>query len=325
MLKLSIVIPVYNIERYLPCCLDSILNQDFSDFEIICINDGSKDGSLEVLKSYKQKDNRIIIVDKANEGSGVARNYGLNIARGEFVYFVDGDDSLIDGALSKIVQVAEDNYLDILIFGAYSCYDKIQRKGSYSVDRLPKKFFNRLFSLKDIKSDIFKFPTTAWTKLYRREFLIDNNVKFQEIKVGQDQLLFCHSFIKAERIMIYPENIYRYRKNREGSVTSTKFKCNYSPIYVFDAIEKLLKSENLTKEYESIFLDTYFSKATSWLGKFDEKLKPDYYKEYMKLLAHIQKEYPFGWWVRFNPEISDTYGSLKLKQFIAKVCNFVLR
>ena len=91
-MKLSIIIPVYNVEKYLPKCLDSILNQSFKDFEIICINDGSSDNSLKILEEYKDK--RIIIINKENAGSGVARNAGLEIAKGEYIFFVDGDDWL---------------------------------------------------------------------------------------------------------------------------------------------------------------------------------------------------------------------------------------
>lgn len=318
MTKLSIVIPVYNVENYIAQCLESILNQSFKDLEIICVNDGSTDNSLSVLQDYKAKDDRIIIIDKKNEGSGIARNAGLSIAKGEYVYYVDGDDWIEDNALEKIIVKADKLNTDILIFGGLSYYEGKGKNGGYSADKLPKEYFNKVFSSKDIKKDIFKFPSTAWTKLYRRDFLIKNNIKFQDIKAGQDQLPFFHSMIKAERIALLPENIYCYRKNRKGAVTSVKKKKSFSPIYVFYGVEEMLKSENLLDEYKNVFVNKYFSKATSWLGKFQDDLKHDYYLEYMKLLEHIKSEYPTGWWVKFNPKEKNGYWILKVKQFIAK-------
>lgn len=335
MVKLSIIIPVYNIEKYIANCLDTILNQPFKDVEIICVNDGSTDGSLEVLQKYKT--HGITIIDKANEGSGVARNTALSIARGEYVYFVDGDDWLEENSLQKMVDKADELKTDILIFGGLSYHPRPLREreellneqgefsnsgegykkqtGGYSADKLPKKYLNRIFSANDIKKDIFKFPSTAWTKLYRKDFLIKNDIKFQEIKVGQDQLLFFHSMIMAERIALLPENLYCYRKNRKGAVTAVKKKKNFSPIYVFYGIEEVLNKTGKLDDYKDIFVNRYFSKTTSWLAKFQDDLKQEYFVEYMKLLSHIQQNY--GKFKNFHPKINDSYWKLKLKLFIS--------
>ena len=339
-MKLSIIIPVYNVEKYISKCLDSILNQSFEDFEIICVNDGSTDNSLAILEEYKDK--RIIIINKKNEGSGVARNAGVDISKGEYLYFVDGDDWLEDNALEKMVKKADELNTDILIFGGLSYYFSSPRpmgegavvgelascttagyyagkKGGYSADKLPKSYLNKVFSAKDIRQCIFKFPSTAWTKLYRRDFWVKNDIRFQEIMVGQDQLPYFHSMITAERIALYPENLYCYRKNRKGAVTAAKKKKSFSPIYVFYAIEELLHKLGKIEDYKVVFVNRYFSKATSWLGKFQDDLKGEYFKEYSKLLAHIKEEYPFGWWVKCNPNINDGYWTLKLKKFIAGI------
>ncbi len=318
MVKLSIIIPVYNVESYISQCLESILSQSFKEFEIICVNDGSSDNSIEVLQKFKEKDDRIIIIDKKNEGSGVARNVGLSIAEGKYIYFVDGDDWIEKNALEKMVSKADELKTDILIFGGLSYYNNRGKNGGYSTDKFPKKYLDKVFSSKDIKKDIFKFPSTVWTKLYRLDFLIKNNIKFQDIKAGQDQLPFFHSMIKAERIALLPENLYCYRKNRKGAVTAAKKKKNFSPVYVFYGIEDMLKSENLFEEYKNIFVNKYLSKATSWLGKFQDDLKSEYYSEYMKLLEHVKKEYPYGWWMEFKPKEKDGYWILKLKQYFAR-------
>ncbi len=325
MTKLSVIIPVYNVKDYIRECLDSILAQSFDDFEIICVDDGSSDGSLDILNDYKKRDGRIVVINKMNEGSGVARNYGLSFAQGKYVYFVDADDVLAQDALKIAVSVADTKQTDILIFGAYSLHEGRKRNGGYSSVKFPRKYLGNVFSAKEIKREIFKFPSTAWTKLYKREFLLKNNIKFQEIRTGQDQLLFFHSMIKAERIYLLAKNLYYYRKNRKGAVTCCKKKQNYSPIYVFLAIEKLLKDEGLFNEYKHVFVSGYFSKATSWLGKFHEDMKAGYYKEYIKLLHHIREEYSDGWWQYFIPKRTDSYCKLKIKQLVAKNFCFMLQ
>lgn len=314
-MKLSIIIPVYNLAQYIEKCLNSILNQPFKDYEIICVNDGSTDNSLEILNRFKDK---ITIIDKENEGSGVARNVGIDRAQGEYIFFIDGDDWLEDNVLEKIVNKADELNTDILVFGGLSYYGDKGKNGGYSKNKLPKKYFNRVFSAEDIKKDIFKFPSTPWSKLYRREFLLKNNIRFQHIKVGQDQLPFFHSMITAEKIAILPENIYCYRKNRKGSAMTVKKKKNFSPIYVFYGVEKLLINIDKLEEYTPAFINRYFSKATSWLGKFQDDLKEEYFKEYSKLLEHLKTDYPNGWWINFNPKITDGYWILKFKQFISK-------
>lgn len=309
--KLSIIIPVYNVEKYLPKCLGSILEQPFKDLEVICVNDGSTDGSLDVLQKIKKNDDRVVIIDKKNEGSGIARNIGLSTAQGEYVYFIDSDDWLEDDVLAKIIAKADELQTDILVFGGLSYYNGKGQNGAYSKNKLPKKYLGKVVSAKDVKKDIFKFPSTAWTKLYRRSFLIKNEIKFQNIRAGQDQLPFFHSMIMADRIAILPENIYCYQKNREGSVTSVKKKKSFSPIYVFYGIEEMLEKTGMMEEYRNIFVNKYFSKATSWLGKFDKDLKPQYFEEYSKLLKHVQEKY--GLYKNFHPEITDGYWKLKLR------------
>lgn len=315
MTKLSIIIPIYNVEQYVSNCLNSILSQPFEDFEVICVNDGSTDNSLAELQ--KCRDERVLIIDKKNEGSGVARNTALAIARGEYVFFVDGDDWIEENSLQRMVDEADRLKTDILIFGGLSYYEGSGKNGGYSANKLPKKYLNKVFSANDIKKDVFKFPSTAWTKLYRREFLQKNGIKFQEIKVGQDQLPFFHSMITAERIALLPENFYCYRKNRVGSAMTVKKKKNFSPIYVTRAIEELLKNMNVEDDYATLAFGKYFSKATSWLGKFQDDIKPEYYAEYMALLTHLQSAYS-GWWKYFNPILDDGYWTLKMKQILAK-------
>lgn len=331
MAKISVVMPVYNVAEYVGECLQSIQNQSLYDIEIICVNDGSTDNSLEILNRYAEKDRRIIVINKKNEGSGIARNTALKLANGEYVYFIDSDDWLDnDKVLEEMYKKAAWDNLDMLIFGGYSCYvdDKNnvhKTRGGYSLKLIPHKYLNCVFSAKDVKHDIFKFPSTCWTKLYKREFLQKNNIEFQAITVGQDQLPFFHSMITAERIGVLDKCLYCYRKNRKNSAMTVRKKKHFSPVFVLQGIEDLLIKMGKIDEYDTIFINKYFSKATSWLGKFDTALKPTYYKEYIKMLAHLKETYPKGWWKYFKPNVEDSYKTLKVKQFIAKTKFMLLK
>ena len=124
--KVSVIIPVYNVEQYLSRCLDSVISQNFNDMEIICINDGSKDASLRILEEYAGKDSRIVIIDKKNAGVSAARNDGIAAAKGEYLAFLDGDDFWEADCLAKIYQEAEHNHSDIVIF-AHNLWENDQK------------------------------------------------------------------------------------------------------------------------------------------------------------------------------------------------------
>lgn len=313
MTKLSVIIPVYNTAKYLSKCLDSLFMQNFSDFEVICVDDGSIDNSLEVLARYKD----VTVLKQNHKGSGVARNLGLQQAKGEYVLFVDSDDWLVDGAFEKLVHAVENLNSDILIFGG-KIYSKGKlRRGSYSVNKIPKKYLNRIFNKNEFKNEIFKFPSTAWTKLYKRNFLIKNNIRFQEIFVGQDQLFFIDSMLKSERIAVLEEDLYCYWKRRPGSVTTNKKKNNFSPVYVFRAVEKVIRDY----EYRDVILNRYFLKATFWLPKMREDLKGEYYKEYCGLLKYVKENYPHMWWSKLSVNYNESYLFLKIKCCLLRLQN----
>ena len=165
--KISVIIPVYNVEKYLSECLDSVVNQTLRDIEIICINDGSTDNSLSILKEYASKDSRIKIIDKENQGQGYARKVGLDKASGEYILFCDSDDyysELI--AFEELYNYIEKVKVDVVIFNQIRNYileGYIEKIGGI----YPQK---EKFSYLDM-NNIFAFRVTAWLKLYSRKFL----------------------------------------------------------------------------------------------------------------------------------------------------------
>lgn len=307
-MKLSVIIPVFNTSNYLETCIKSLLNQNFEDMEIICVEDCSSDSSNEILQKYKEK---IVILNNENTlGSGISRNRALEVAKGEYILFVDSDDWLVENSLHKILAEAEKFKPDVLIFGGLTVVNGKIRSGRYSVNKIPKKYKNRVFSLNNAPKDIFKFPSTSWTKLYKREFLFENNIKFQNVKRGQDQIFFVSSMLKAEKIKILDENLYCYQKNRRGSISTAKNRRDFSPIEVFYAVEKFLVENNIE---EKEIIKKYFLKAATYLSKTAPDFREKYFIEYKKLLEFVQLKY--GLFQGFDIKISDSYFILKLKIF----------
>ena len=171
--KCSIIIPVYNVEKYLPKCLDSIVNQTYKNIEIICINDGSTDNSLKILEEYAQKDERIKIINQENQGVSVARNVGIDNATGDYILFVDSDD-WIDRDTCKILKIElENEYYDLIIFNHSVVTKKSTRPTKY------------------IGGNKFAF----WAACYKTSIIKNNNIKFpKNIKISEDHF-FKYNFL----------------------------------------------------------------------------------------------------------------------------------
>jgi len=309
MIKLSVIIPVYNTGKYLQKCLESIFSQSFQDFEVICVDDGSTDNSAEILNKFP----KVTVFHTENCGSGVARNLALDSAKGEYVLFVDSDDWLVENAFEKLFSFPAN--FDVLIFGGLTFSKGRLRKGNYSINKIPKKYLNHPFNKNDFQKDIFKFPSTAWTKLYKRDFLVNNNIRFQKTRTGQDQVFFLKSVLEASSICVLGENLYCYRKRRPGSVTSIRKKTDFSPVEVFYEAEKIFGHG----EYKDVILNKYFLKATFRLPKMQESLKSDYFERYLTILNHVKEVYPDFWWKYFNPNLHDSYIKLKIKHALCKL------
>lgn len=323
MRKISVIIPVYNVEKYLTKCLESIVNQTFEDIEIICINDSSTDNSLKILNEFAQHDNRIKVISQPNGGVFSARHAGMETANGDYLLFVDSDDWIDTTLIEKAYKKITETKTDVLIFGAYTVKNNNVSNGMYSVNKISKKFKNKILTLDDYKNNIFKFCPTAWSKLYRRNFIVENNIRFQEMKDSEDQLFYIHTMLKAKSIYILNENLYYYVKNREGSLTNNTMKSSISPIENFYASEKLLQQLKLSDNFINLIINKFFSKSLSWYGKCTSDFKPEFYSNLINLKKHIDTNYPNGWWKYINVDSRDNYTKIKIKIFIAKLKSLI--
>lgn len=255
----SVIIPVYNAEKYLREALDSIVGQTYINLEIICVDDGSTDSSPQILEEYKAKDKRIVVYRKENSGGGAARNYGLERATGEYLYFFDSDDvankSLIEKALAKALQTDA----DIVAFDAYTFKDdnlenKTLKKG-YNRNIL-KELEKDTFSYKDFPNKILSIVNIVpWNKLIRREIVVKNNIRFDEISSSDDLTFSVMCAAVAEKIAVMNEVLLYYRLGHTGTITSTM---RYKLFNVKLALESVERQIKALPHYDQIKLALYY-------------------------------------------------------------------
>lgn len=214
--RFSIIVPVYNVEKYVGICLKSLINQSFSEFEIICINDGSTDNSLQILEHHARKDGRIKIINQANQGLGAARNVGIKAASGEYLLFVDSDDWIRTDALEILDKHINKQDIDVCIFG----YGNFIDTAGYN---LSVDFLSNL--IQNPREHVYEYMfanVTAWGKVYRREFWVENDIKFAKGVYFEDVTADCKVFALAKSMSICEYNLYYYRA-RNNSITQGVF------------------------------------------------------------------------------------------------------
>ncbi|MGF7118943.1 glycosyltransferase [Methanobacterium oryzae] len=255
--KVSVIIPVHNVEKYLEECLNSLVNQTLKDIEIICVNDGSTDKSLEILEKFAAKDDRITIINQENQGAGAARNKGLKIARGEYLSFLDADDFFELDMLEKVYNFSSKNSLDIAVYGANTFNDKTSRieKIDYDIRReyLPKK---NIFNYNDFPKYVFNtFQNWAWNKLFKRTFILENNIQFQELFRTDDLLFTCKALVKAKRISVLDAPLVYYRIEHDFHSQNTNHKHPLDFYNAFIALKDFLIDEKIFDDVEQSFVN----------------------------------------------------------------------
>lgn len=221
MVKISVIVPVYNVENYLNHCLNHIVNQSFQDMEIICINDGSTDNSPEILNEFAQMDSRIQIVNQKNQGLGAARNKGISFAKGDYVYFMDGDDYLELNALEELYDLSKAHDLDFAIFKIRNFDDSTNEPINdeyYSMPYLKKRVGDEVFSYPDVEDMALKLAVNTYGNFFKREFIAE--LRFPEGLLFEDNVFFTKALFKAERICFYDKFLYN-RRVRDDSLSNS--------------------------------------------------------------------------------------------------------
>ncbi len=253
----SVIVPVYNVEPYLPQCLDSIVNQTLKNIEIICVNDSSTDNSLNILNHYAEKDPRIKVVTQPNGGAGAARNRGLSLAAGKYLSFLDSDDFFEPDMLELAYNKAVCDKADFVVFQSDQYYT--DRKEFVSVPwTLREKEIPPYtpFNHRQMTDNIFKvFVGWAWDKLYDREFVEKNHLRFQEQRTSNDMLFVFSGVAVAKRISVVKKVLAHQRRDAKDSLSKTRensWHCFYDAL---SALRDRLKSEGLYDELEKDYIN----------------------------------------------------------------------
>lgn len=260
--KISVIVPIYNQERYLKRALDSLQEQSLKDTEFICINDGSKDNSLNILSEYANRDSRIKIINQTNQGVGKSRNNGLKIAKGEYIAFLDPDDWLEHTSLESLYKKASEQNCDMLLFN----FNKVDESGNLIntlnfKTRLRKVYDlreDKTFNWRDIKPKVLGglYPA-AWNKIYKRDFVKKSKLHFTNSNLMEDTVFVFGATLKAKNIGYLNKNLYNYVIHNKSALhtSSDKNLCIFKSI---DSVKKLIMdlglTEDLKKEYDSFIL-----------------------------------------------------------------------
>lgn len=270
-MKFSIVVPVYNVEAYLDNCLASLQAQDFADFEVICVNDGSTDRGREILSKWESRFQQMKVIDRENGGLSAARNTGLEAATGDYVLFVDSDDWVESTMLSRLA--AEANGKDMICFAC-------RRTDNNSYDILTQEQSDGwcYYNHHALEARIVPF-VCVWQRCYRREFLEENNLRFREGILHEDNEFTPRACLKSKRVKVIPDVLYNYRI-RSGSIMTTRgLRSKESLITIGNELSELFAKEHgidktvayqaLTQCYQMAFIDNTHEEDIKLKSKID--------------------------------------------------------
>ena len=253
--KVSIVVPVYNVEKYLDMCVDSLVNQTYGNLEIILVDDGSTDTSPQMCDKWAENDSRVKVLHKQNEGAGIARSMGMKIAQGEYILFVDSDDYLDISTIEKCIDNAQKKNADIVVFGRKNVRDtKIDEiflyneKKDYIGEKEIVEFLSGLFNYK------IGIGISVWGKLFKLDIIKKNGIDFVSERkfLSEDALFILSIFSYVKRLSVLPENLYYYCYNPVS--LSRKYSSDYQD--KTDAF--LCKGKELCQVYKYP-IDVYYS------------------------------------------------------------------
>ena len=248
---LSYIIPCYNVKEYLPKCLESLSRQKINkdlEIEYILINDGSTDDTLSLLEDFKNKDNRAFVIDQKNQGVSIARNSGLKVARGEYVFFLDSDDFLTDDASQILYDVTSNTKSDIIVTNAYKVKDG-------SLDNIKKwnpcaNLNDGIYSVEDFVRLIRVLPVSF--KAYRRKLLVSYNIEFDsDLRVGEVFTFFLHALQNCKTVAISNKRIMFYLVRSNGAMRNSNIDQDYSILKTMDRMEKYASGTGALLDFRS--------------------------------------------------------------------------
>ena len=250
MCDISIVIPIYNVEKYLRKCLDSVYSLNLDNKEVVLVNDGSTDTSINILNEFKNKyPNKTKLITQKNQGLSEARNIGIKNSNGKYILFIDSDDFIIPTETEEFINFGLDKKVDILIGNYREYYNEnyIVQKSFYNLDKNLEK--EGIFFIENgVKNKCFRFA--VWQNIYRKNFLLENNLFLKKGLLHEDSLFTPEAFFYAKKVRCFNKKFYFYRKNNLESITQTVNKKNYEHmLYTIIKLLEFKKSNNIENNY----------------------------------------------------------------------------
>lgn len=321
MIKVSVIMPVYNAEKYLCEALDSLVQQTLDDIEIICVDDGSTDNSYAILKEYAKRNKRFIVLRQQNSFAGVARNYGMSYATGKYLSFLDADDYFREDMLEKAYVCAEKIDADIVVFGGELFVNDIgkARPANFLLreELCPE---NDIIYPEEQSNFLFNFTNTApWNKLFRKSYIEEKKLCFQNSKRANDVYFVESALALARKIGILREKLILYRTENQSSLQGTNNDTPMQFVEAFEAVQSQIEKSNLYEKYgksfrnlclsnciynlESLncgdaFEKLYLALKNEIFEKFhivgtkeDEYINLYAYKQYVYIMSHSAVEY----------------------------------
>lgn len=308
--KISIVVPMYNVEKYLPECVDKLLNQTYKNLEIILVDDGSPDNCGKIADDYAKKDERVKVIHKPNGGLSDARNVGMDAATGEYLMFADSDDFLFKNACEVLVNKIEKENADYVIGNYINCYEDstiwpnpVFNKEKYGTFKL---------EIDDYKDSFFIMNSGVWNKIFRHEFIKKLNLKFEIGLPAEDAIFTTYCFMKSSKVYYIPDIVYCYRQRGAGTSISMNCTTKY-----FDGISKAYKIiyENFKENNKLGFYRFFYAKSMTYmLYKFiDSQLLTE--EEKIDVLSNMR------WFYKLSRELKVPACQESLGLIIDKIIN----
>ncbi len=317
--KVSVVIPCYNVEKYLRQCLDSVINQTLKDLEIICVNDGSKDSTLSIIQEYAAKDERIKIIDKPNGGYGESMNRGFDMATGEYIGIIESDDYADLEMFETLYDCATEYDLDVAKSGFYYYYSKptdvstpnpITSSVTASRTFCPTASFNAKMEM----VDFFNIKPTIWSAIYRKDFIRSNNIRFNETPGAsyQDASFNFKVWVCAKRVRLLENCFLHYRQDNEASSINSPGKV-YCICDEYEEMERFLSTRPLERPVvEPVMIRIKYDSYNWNYERLSEPLQAEFIERFGEDFKKHQEEYTlqkdyFEWykWNRVNQIIAD--------------------
>lgn len=293
--KVSVIIPVYNSEKYISECLDSVLNQTFKDIEIICIDDGSTDKSFDILNRYNIKEKRITLLTQKNLGQSVARNKALEIAKGEYIYFLDSDDYIEPNLIEECIKKLDETQAGLICFNTEVVGDTSSRLFKRAEKYALLKFSGLLTLTGEVRDTLNVY---LWNKMFRNDIIQKYKLRFPQNLCYEDISFSKSYFLMVDKIYMDMRRFYHYRIH-ENSIMTTTYKTKNAILDHFRNWNTILNNISINKDLfinnkdtlEKWFWDYYFMTKSLLKTPIDEeleKLKTEYFSNFEKVINSYQ-------------------------------------